>query len=80
MIRPMTTAIPTATSTATDLSDPPPLAPPEPDPYACCNSGCDYCVLDMYQDELAQYRRALAEWQARQDASAATSGRQSRDA
>jgi hypothetical protein len=56
--------------TATPPPELPPTAPPEPDPNSCCQSGCTYCVLDLYQDELAQYRRALAAWQLRQGGAA----------
>ncbi|MDC8758861.1 oxidoreductase-like domain-containing protein [Janthinobacterium fluminis] len=48
--------------------DPPPQAPPPPGPDACCRGGCAYCVLELYQDELEQYRCALAAWRARQTA------------
>ena len=49
--------------------DPPPEPPAPPDDNACCNSGCTYCILDMYQEELAAYRLALAAWQQRQQPS-----------
>jgi len=48
------------------LPDPPPEPPVPPDDNACCNSGCAYCILDMYQEELATYRAALHAWQQRQ--------------
>ncbi len=47
-------------------ADPRPIPPEEPLPMDCCNSGCPRCVLDIYQDELAYYKTALAVWQARQ--------------
>ncbi len=40
--------------------------PPEaPGPNECCGSGCPLCVLDLYSDELAQYRKRLEEWKLR---------------
>nr|WP_314901689.1 oxidoreductase-like domain-containing protein [uncultured Deefgea sp.] len=49
--------------------DPKPEAPVEPPLEACCSSGCYPCVLDLYTEELQQYRIDLAAWQARQSAS-----------
>ena len=46
--------------------DPPPQAPDRPDDGACCNSGCTWCILDMYQEELAAYQDKLRAWQQRQ--------------
>ncbi|NDV12127.1 oxidoreductase-like domain-containing protein [Crenobacter caeni] len=45
----------------------PPVAPEPPAEGACCGSGCEPCVWDVYQGELAEYRRALALWQAEQE-------------
>ena len=45
--------------------DPRPMPPEEPGPNECCGSGCPLCVLDLYADELARYRQALAEWRQR---------------
>ena len=42
--------------------DPRPTPPEPPGPGECCESGCDPCVHDLYADELARYRRELAEW------------------
>ncbi len=42
--------------------DPRPLPPPEPEPWECCQSGCDPCVYDRYWQELEQYEAALAQW------------------
>lgn len=47
----------------------PPLAPADEE---CCRSGCPYCVFDIYQDELEQYRLALTAWQAATQAAAQT--------
>ena len=46
-------------------TDPRPLPPESPLPSDCCESGCAVCVFDLYADELAAYRAALAEWMAR---------------
>lgn len=47
-------------------ADPRPIAPEKPLPMDCCDSGCDRCVADIYQDELECYQAALAAWEARQ--------------
>ena len=48
--------------------DPPPV-PPEPiGTDACCRGGCDRCVLDLYEEEMARYRAALAAWESRRKA------------
>jgi hypothetical protein len=49
-------------------SDPQPVAPTPPGPDDCCHSGCTWCVLDLYQEELEKYREALKAWEARQKA------------
>jgi hypothetical protein len=46
--------------------DPQPTPPIEPALEDCCQSGCDPCIFDIYQDALERYRVALQEWQARQ--------------
>ncbi|WP_050477844.1 oxidoreductase-like domain-containing protein [Herbaspirillum rhizosphaerae] len=51
--------------------DPPPTPPIEPQLEDCCQSGCDPCIFDIYQDALERYRVALQEWQARREASMA---------
>ena len=50
--------------TPTD-ADPRPLPPEEPGPGECCDSGCDPCVWDFYNQEMAHYRKELALWLAR---------------
>ena len=45
--------------------DPRPLPPEPPLPAECCESGCERCVLDIYAEELAYYRQALAAWKLR---------------
>jgi len=47
--------------------DPEPVAPQAPDPRDCCHSGCTWCVDDMYQEALEQYRAAHQAWTARQE-------------
>ena len=46
-----------------DRLGPCPVAPPKPEPGACCGNGCDPCVYDEYWDALDQYKTALAEWE-----------------
>jgi hypothetical protein len=48
------------------MDDPKPEAPTPPAPGDCCQSGCTYCVEDLYQEELDRYRVALADWELRQ--------------
>ncbi|MFM0727253.1 oxidoreductase-like domain-containing protein [Paraburkholderia strydomiana] len=50
---------------ATPSDDPQPLPPEQPDLNDCCHSGCSPCIFDLYDEALARYRTALAEWQAR---------------
>lgn len=50
---------------AADAADPRPEPPFEVTDDMCCGSGCEPCILDIYQTELREYRRALAEWEAR---------------
>ncbi|QZA78371.1 oxidoreductase-like domain-containing protein [Deefgea tanakiae] len=59
----------TPLETAPENHDPKPEAPVEPPLEACCSSGCYPCVLDLYTEELQQYRIDLAAWQARQSVS-----------
>lgn len=47
------------------VPDPRPEPPQPPEPGDCCHSGCAYCVDDIYQDALDQYRADLKAWQAR---------------
>jgi hypothetical protein len=46
--------------------DPMPQPPQPPQPGDCCQSGCTFCVEEMYQDELDRYRAALKAWRERQ--------------
>ncbi|QNM95786.1 oxidoreductase-like domain-containing protein [Chitinimonas koreensis] len=54
--------------------DPKPLPPIEPEPEACCNSGCSPCIFDFYAEELQLYRRQLLEWERRQQERAGEGG------
>ncbi len=45
-----------------------PQPPEEPDPLDCCGEGCVRCVYDLYDEALAEYRVALAAWEAGRDA------------
>ena len=65
----MMTAIPsshTAMSSPSIPHDPPPEAPVRPGDDECCNSGCTYCILDMYQEQRIAYEEKLRAWQERQ--------------
>ena len=61
-------AMPPPTAHATD---PRPVPPESPLPSDCCESGCAVCVFDLYAEELAAYRAALADWMARHPGTAA---------
>ncbi len=40
------------------------LKPPRlPAPGECCGTGCIPCVMDLYEDELYEYQKALRAWQ-----------------
>ena len=45
--------------------EPPPCKPEEPEAGACCQSGCDPCVYDLYWTAIDRYEQALAEWKSR---------------
>ncbi len=47
-------------------NDPKPLPPDRPGDNECCQSGCDPCVFDFYNDEMDRYRQELKAWEARQ--------------
>jgi hypothetical protein len=42
-----------------------PMPPERPAPDECCQSGCDPCVFDLYEDALDHYETALTAWEAR---------------
>ncbi|WP_045736714.1 oxidoreductase-like domain-containing protein [Xanthomonas sp. MUS 060] len=46
-------------------ADPQPQPPSPPALGDCCDSGCPLCVHDLYSDQLACYRQALAQWRLR---------------
>jgi hypothetical protein len=46
--------------------DPAPEAPTPPDADACCGSGCERCVFDVYEEARERYFKALRAWQERQ--------------
>ncbi|NIE68937.1 oxidoreductase-like domain-containing protein [Burkholderia sp. Ax-1719] len=46
--------------------DPRPQPPERPDDNACCQSGCDPCIFDLYNDEVTRYRANLAVWERRE--------------
>ena len=45
--------------------DPPPPRPEAPLPTDCCESGCEICVYDYYDEELSQNEADLARWRER---------------
>jgi hypothetical protein len=57
---------PQAPGHVTDPSDPPPIAPIEPDFEACCGNGCEPCIFDLYAIERERYLAALRDWERRQ--------------
>jgi hypothetical protein len=48
--------------------DPRPEPPERPDNNACCQSGCDPCIFDLYDEEVGRWRAAVAAWEAREAA------------
>jgi hypothetical protein len=50
------------------MSAPDPSLPPKPDPPDpgdCCGSGCQRCVLDIYDEQLTAWEEAVAALRAR---------------
>jgi len=47
-------------------ADPKPEKPPAPEPWECCQSGCEPCVYDRYWEALTNYEAALQAWESRQ--------------
>ena len=45
--------------------DPAPLPPIAPAARDCCRGGCDPCIFEVYDDELARYEARLREWKLR---------------
>ena len=48
--------------------DPRPEPPARPTADDCCRGGCDPCVFDIYEAELARYEEALTQWRLRHPA------------
>jgi len=36
-----------------------PAEPRKPEPHECCGTGCIPCVMDIYEEELFEYEKAL---------------------
>ena len=53
---------------STPDDDPPPVMPQPPDAGACCGSGCDPCVFDLYEAERERYFIEMRAWKARRTA------------
>jgi hypothetical protein len=47
--------------------DPKPEQPRAPEPWECCQSGCEPCVYDRYWEALTNYEAALRIWESRQN-------------
>jgi hypothetical protein len=56
---------PVMTQRKGDPDDPRPTPPERPLPDDCCQSGCNPCVFDLYEEALERYEARLAEWNAR---------------
>lgn len=35
------------------------ISPRKPEPHECCGTGCIPCVMDIYEEELYEYEKAL---------------------
>ena len=46
--------------------DPQPQPPREPEPWECCQSGCDPCIYDVYWQAVERYETARNAWEKRQ--------------
>lgn len=42
-----------------------PRLPPKPEPEPCCGSGCDPCVLELYEEALERWERRVEAIKAR---------------
>lgn len=45
--------------------DPRPTPPERPLPEDCCQSGCNPCVFDLYEEALERYEAQLRAWETR---------------
>lgn len=45
-----------------------PRLPPKPEPEPCCGSGCDPCVLEIYEEALERWERRVEQIKARYEA------------
>ena len=52
-------------TTNAPADDPRPDPPVPPSPDECCQSGCDPCVFDLYEEALERYKTQLRAWEAR---------------
>jgi hypothetical protein len=50
----------------TGATEPKPVPPAAPEPWECCQSGCEPCVYDRYWQALTDYEAALRRWEADQ--------------
>ena len=46
--------------------DPKPEKPEAPEPWQCCQSGCDPYIYDRYWEALTNFEVALRAWETRQ--------------
>lgn len=46
----------------TMTDDPRPQCPERPSPDECCGGGCTPCILEVYEDERAEYHDRMVEW------------------
>jgi len=60
--------------------DPEPVAPVAPTARDCCRGGCEPCVFEIYEEEVARYEAALREWKLRQRVIPAEAGIQTKRA
>jgi cytochrome-b5 reductase len=53
-------------------SDDGPRLPPKPEPEPCCGSGCDPCVLELYEEALERWEQRVERIRARYHAAQGT--------
>ena len=53
------------TDETTPPQDPKPQPPEPPDINACCASGCDPCIFDLYEKAMERYHTELRAWEER---------------